>query len=666
MDSTVHTGVTKTGGRTSVEAKSLVSKGGETVLLLLQVQAAERDARTLLEECETVVRHALLETEGEGWTRLDGALKEMNGLMKGLLLARTIEEVHAIVGLVDTSGTLHISSAGRGEAYLVRAGTASQITEYTRGKPLSAFVHISSGPLEGHDAVVLSTQRLLRVFTPAQLAQTVARGERAIREVTDKLTDEREEAAVALLQQPGAAAVSEEEESPARPAAALPSRRYGGRRSQRFSLSIPPSVRRTFTAAGKSVLPFLSGVGRKSLRKLSSSSSLMQNLQERVVQFKSDLKHPQRKRRAHLFLVAGAVAAFLVIFVIVRLSTASERSKTRTELSTLMQKISEEIKTADNRRIAGDTDAANQILDRADAWAKQVMDNESGLFRVEALDLLDRIRAKKEEINNILRVSPRVLVNVSAKDENVALQGLIGVADGEFIAYDRQHWFHIILNGVDDGKTVADDGFIIAGAEFARMKSPVFLTTGSSVVEIQGSQPVSMKTEDPAGWATGKDLEAYQRYLYVLSPSDNQIYKYERLTNRYGPAAPYNVNGDLAGALDMTIDASIYVLKEGGTVVRLLRGEAKPFTIRHAPEGVLAGATKLTKIADHNFYFLDSVKSRVVVVGDGGATGEAGYVKQYVLEGEQLGKLQDLYVDPEESHLYVADEKRVYVIDLVK
>jgi len=65
-------------------------------------------------------------------------------------------------------------------------------------------------------------------------------------------------------------------------------------------------------------------------------------------------------------------------------------------------------------------------------------------------------------------------------------------------------------------------------------------------------------------------------------------------------------------------------------------------------------------------YFLDPVKSRIVIVSDGGGAGEATYLKQYVLEGEQIGKLQDLYVDPDESHLYVLDEKRVYVIDLVK
>jgi len=259
-----------------------------------------------------------------------------------------------------------------------------------------------------------------------------------------------------------------------------------------------------------------------------------------------------------------------------------------------------------------------------------------------------------------------VLVNVGAKDSEVSLQGMIGVADGEFIVYDRQHWYHVLLNGVDDPKTLGDDGLIIDGTQFERFKSPVFLTTGSAMVELQSGQPISIKTEDTAGWAAGKDLETYQRYLYLLSSSDNQIYKYERLNNRYGPAIPYNVNGDLSGAIDMTIDTSIYVLKEGGAIVRLLRGEAKPFLIRHAPDGTFANATKIVKVSDRDFYFLDPTKSRVIVASDGGTAGESSYLKQYVLEGEQLGKLQDLYVDSDESHLYVTDEKRVYVIDLVK
>jgi hypothetical protein len=173
-----------------------------------------------------------------------------------------------------------------------------------------------------------------------------------------------------------------------------------------------------------------------------------------------------------------------------------------------------------------------------------------------------------------------------------------------------------------------------------------------------------MKTEDPAGWITGKAIETYLRNLYVLSPENSQIYKYERLSNRYAPPVEYNVNGDLSGAIDMAIDGNVYVLKEGGQVVKLFRGETRPFTIRHLPEGVLDEATKVFKVQDGNLYFLVPSLSRVVIVTDGEASGESSYVKQYILEGDQVGELVDLYVDPEELRLYVLDAKRVYSIDL--
>ena len=79
---------------------------------------------------------------------------------------------------------------------------------------------------------------------------------------------------------------------------------------------------------------------------------------------------------------------------------------------------------------------------------------------------------------------------------------------------------------------------------------------------------------------------------------------------------------------------------------------------------MLKDSTKLYKVIDGNLYFLDPEGARVVVTTDGGATGEASYLRQYVLEGDQIGTLRDLYVDPDQTHLYVLDEKRLYVIDL--
>ncbi|MEK7218486.1 MAG: hypothetical protein AAB728_03400 [Patescibacteria group bacterium] len=677
MDLSVQTGVAQADGAQVLLSRSYASKSEETVLLLLQVYAEERQARAFAEECENVIRHALLDTEGDAWNRLDGTLKELNGLVKGLLLARTMDEVHAIVAVVEKDGGLHVSHAGRGEAYLVRRGAATQITEYTRGKPLSAFVHISSGALEAQDSVALATQRLLRAFTPAQLAQlTFQRGEEALRDIITRLEAEEEPAALAIVASGSPVKTAEviaprQEYSRGRP---LPSRRSRpaawrfGQAGRRIPLAVPTLLRKAGSSlkrAGARAAPVVARWAKTGIGKLSRTSTHVQTLREKASVFMADLKHPQRKRRAHVLLLAGALAAFLVIFLVVKLSITSQRSKTRAELSTLVDRINEEIKTADNRRIAGDTDAANDILQRADAWAKQVMDNESGLFRVQALDLLDRIRSKKEELNNITRLSPRVLVNLAAKNSDVSAQGMVGIADGEFVVFDREQWYHVLLNGVDDPRPLTEDGFIIDGAAFPRYKGQAFLTTGNAVLELQGSQPVSMKTEDLSGWVTGKDMETYLRYLYILGV-DNNIMKYERLNNRYGAAVQYNVSGDLTGALDMTIDSSIYVLREGGAIVKMLRGEAKPFTISHAPDGTFKTATKIVKMPESNFYFLDPEKRRISVTSDGGANGDSTYLRQYVLEGDQVGKLQDLYVDPDEAHLYVLDEKRIYVIDLLK
>jgi hypothetical protein len=383
--------------------------------------------------------------------------------------------------------------------------------------------------------------------------------------------------------------------------------------------------------------------------------------------FFADLRHPQRKRRAHLLLIAGALVVFLLAWIIVNLSASTERGRTRTELKQLMEQIDQEIKTAGNRQLSGDIDGANLVLGRAQEEAQQVMNNEGGLYRREALDLLDRIRAKNEEINHIVRLSPRLVVNAAAKSTDISLLGMVGLADGEFALYDKQNFYRVLLNTIDDPQKISAQESLVDAAFFARYQSVVFQLADNSIVETIGGQPTVMKTEDPAGWISGRDVKTYLRFLYLLSPENNQIYKYERLSNRYSAPSEYNVNGKLEGALDMAIDGAIYVLKRGGEVVKLFRGETQPFTIRHAPEqNILSTATKAFKVSGGNLYFLDPTGSRVVVATDGGPTGESSYKTQYVLEGDQISTLKDFFVDADEAHLYVLDEKRLYVVDLVK
>ncbi len=660
MDVTVRTGQTKSARGVSAMSLPFTSVHGEKVCFLMEIHADAADAKRLEQECELVVQHALLETEGEAAARLDSTLKELNGLLKGVLLAGAVREVHMVLSIVEPNGLVHVSHAGRAEAYLVRRGTASQVTEYVGGRPTPAFVHIASGEVESKDIVILSTQRLLRSLTPVQLAAKAHHQKDLVAELVHALESEGERAAVAAYFI--GALQTEEQEKPERPA---PAARARAKRPSMPSAAHIGSASKAL--AGKAAAAAVSAV-----KPLASADWVKQG-QERWKMFLSDLAHPKRKKRAHLLLLAGAIAVLIILWTMMHLFTSSQRSKTKAELEQLVAQIEDQLKTADNRRIIGDTDSANAILSQAEERAKQVRDNESGLYRAEALELLDRIMSKREELNNILRVtSPRVVANIGAKDPSAQLEGIIGLNDGEFMAYDLSGFYRVLLNSVDTKTPLSDGERIVDGVAFPRYQSVLFLTSGNSLVEEVNGQMTPQKTDDADGWVNAVDLETYQRNLYFLAADERKIYKYERLNNRFAQRVQYNVAGDLTNALDMSIDGNIYVLKEGGEVLSFYRGEVKPFSIKRLPPDALKNAYKIVK-QTKNFYFLAPARSgdgaseaggRVIVTTDGGPTGESTYVRQYVLEGEQIGKLKDLYVDPDESHLYVADDKRIYVIDL--
>ncbi|HLD07690.1 MAG TPA: hypothetical protein VJB60_01360 [Candidatus Peribacterales bacterium] len=640
----------KTAARADVHlaAKSTDAESGEKVIWLVRVDGREKECQHFIQEWNHTVERTLAHSEEEPAERMEGALKELNGLLKAIQISEQIREVNAMIGIYDTEGILHVAQAGRAEAYLVRNGSTAQITERATGGGAAQFLYISSGDIRRGDTVLLSTERLLRTVTPAQIAQAARRKTDLLEVMRDALESEKESASLALLTNALDDPTLDEV-----PAAAPIQREYGSHkrsRGKKFSVALPHF-------SFKFRMPTIAG--GKWFR--DARTFFERHLRE----FQKDLQHPTRKRRAHLLLLAGALIVFIGIWAGFQVTTVSRRSQNRAELTTLVEKINEDIKTAENRHLMGDTESANAILNRAEEEARNVMQNESGLFRTEALDLLDRIREKREGISNIVRLTPTLVANLTTRNPDIIARGIVGIERGRLIAYDRQNLYSVIVNAVDEPQRLDGDNLILNGTYFERFDTAVFITKENRLIELIEGQPTAMKTDDPGGWLSGQDLATYIRYLYLLSPQNNQIFKYERLSNRYSAPTEYNVDGNLENALDMTIDSDVYILKSGGEVVKLFRGENRPFTVRNLPTDALKTTTKIVKPSDRgNFYFLDPENARIIVTRTDDDSGESLYLKQYVLEGDQIGLLQDLYVDPEETQLIILDEKRLYSINL--
>ncbi len=657
---TITTVKTKLQGNAHLISHVFDGEKGEQIVTLLRIDGEVRNVDHFKEEWLRTIERTLPHAEEDAYERLEGALKEMNGLLKGTLISGNVQEINALIALADTDGTLHVAQAGRSEAYLTRNGTTVQITEGSAAREGAQFLHISSGALQSDDTVILSSERLLRTMSPVQITHIVRRKSEALDSIRDLLEREKEVAVLALL-------------SPKMTEAKIPSA-LPSRRSSRESFLERMMPKRKASSVGRSLrkkmsLPSFKGKKWKVHVNLDVMRSLLggtnTGIRRRIKDFLDDLQHPTRKRKAHLLLIAGAIVVFVGIWSAFQISTVSKKSQTRVELEKLVEKINGDLRMAENRQLMGDTESANAILTRAEEEAKGVMQNESGLFRTDALDLLDRIRAKRESINNIVRLTPTVVANLSAQNPDVSARGLIGIERGRLTAFDRQNLYSIIVNAVDEPQRLDGENLILDGAYFERFKTQIFMTKENRLIELIEGQPTAMKTDDPGGWLNGPDMETYLRYLYILSPQNNQILKYERLSNRYSAPSEYNVNGKLEGALDMVIDADLYVLHQGGKVTKLLRGEERPFVIRNLPTGALDKTTKIVKPSEKsNFYFLDPEGKRVIVTRSDDDLGESLYLKQFVLEGEQVGTLQDLYVDPEEAQLFILDEKRLYSISL--
>jgi hypothetical protein len=645
------TGLTVTTTKTRVRpdvhlaSKAFKTESGEHMVWLLRIDGREKEVDHLIHEWTHTMERTLVDSDDPAYERLEGALKELNGLLKAVQISDHITEVNAVLAVLAKDGVLHISQAGRAEGYLVRGGKTIQITERSAGREQPQFLFISNGDLQTGDLVLLSTERLLRSMTPAQITQAARERNTLLELVKDVLETDKEVAALALIF-PDDNSTDPSATPTARQEKVVRSRRKPGK-TMREKMKMPvvwrdhrDTLYNVFVKGGE--------VARKQIKTL-----------------QSDLQHPTRKRRAHLLLLAAAIVVFVGIWSGFQVSLVSRKSQSRSELKTLVEKINDDIRVAENRQIMGDMETANSILNRAEENARNVMQSESGLYRTEALDILDRIRSKRESINNIVRLSPTIVANLSTRNPNVSARGLIGIERGRLIVYDRQHLYSIIVNAVDEPQKLDGENLILDGTAFPRFNTVVFLTKENRLIELIEGQPTAMKTDDPAGWLTGPDIETYIRFLYILSPQNNQILKYERLSNRYSTPSEYNVNGNLEGALDMAIDSDVYVLKPGGEVVKLFRGETRNFSIRNLPMGAIDTATKIFKPSDRgNFYFLDPEGSRVIVARTDDDLGESLYLKQYVLEGEQIGKLQDLYVDSDETQLLIMDEKRLYSVNL--
>ncbi|MBN2306914.1 hypothetical protein JXD20_02920 [Candidatus Peregrinibacteria bacterium] len=599
-----------------VQLKTLKSPRTEDQLwVAFKIEGDTKYARSTMQDIIDTLDEVFFDhLDVEVYERFEHALKEVNLTYKTLKEKRGIRSVGNISAIIAvfSGNELHLTQTADAEAYLVRKGKLSLISEGLSGKSDDLFTNIASGELLPEDKIIFSTSRLLRMATHSQLAQMCSEGVTealdAIRELV--LSDNELSIGVTCL------------------STKLPHR--GGTAVSKGD-------------GGGKALAVLGDYLTKTAHFIQSKFKL------------GGRKLPMEKNN---ILIAIGIIAIVLILSISFLLNSRHDSQLRDEYRLRIEAMNQDLHVANTKGYANDKETANAILNKVETDAKAILD--SKYFRAEALALLDKVQATRDSINNTKRITDITpYVNLSTKRENVEATGFVNL-DDNFFVYEYNALYEVILDQVLDPKTIDQTEVVVNATAMEDQGLITMMTQSGRIIEYFDGQFEFVGTDDET-WKSGVDMAAYGRNLYILNPTDNQIYKYSRARAKYGNATEYSLDANLSGALSLAIDGNIYVLKEDGSILKIFKGEQQSFEIDDLATDI-SSATEILTLPEHrNLYVLDLENRRVIILEKEVGTG-ARYTGQVYFE--ELDDVQDFYVDKKEDKLYLLTKKAIYQVEI--
>lgn len=377
-------------------------------------------------------------------------------------------------------------------------------------------------------------------------------------------------------------------------------------------------------------------------------------------------------QKSKLFLIFGIIFLFVFAESILFTGRHHNIAATKNILNEEVQKIKELIDDSSAALIYNDEDGARSSLAAAYERLEKLPELQKQLTQSISLRTLWPVagtltKEKIVELQNALLPLTQKLQRASTLENpsttlNLAevLPEPLGIAlkDGILFAYNKNalvRYEKSVTQKMDIALPTAQgainyvlphetrDTLLIVSGDLAYLYNTQTKTLGEAVL-LQG-QP--------------QDAALYRGRLYTLENRQNQIYKYEPVSQVFSAGASWITDGTLVSSgRALAIDGAIYVLSDKGEVTEFLRGRKRDFALKGIDPAFTETTVLWTDENSNYLYILEPIQKRLAVFGK-----DDGVLKiQYLLP--TLEVLRDFTVDETKKTAYLLDGPSVVVIPL--
>lgn len=273
-------------------------------------------------------------------------------------------------------------------------------------------------------------------------------------------------------------------------------------------------------------------------------------------------------------------------------------------------------------------------------------------------DLQNTISQLEDQLKGITRVSAATLYQnpkAGASYSSLALLGenvyAVNSSTGEITASAKN---------ASTSKTIGSNPELKGTLSLtpSAVSNSLFALTSDSVYQIKPDGTITKQSTTSSSWPSSVAIAAYLQNIYLLSPSDNQIYRFTKSSSGFGAKTAYlkkTPSGLLVDATSLSVTGNVFVAKRNGDILLFDQGNQKDFQISGKPTDMIdISEIVYTELPDQ-LIVLNPIKKAFILLAlkDTGAE----YIKEVIVNS--TSDISSFGYDAKDKNVYFTTNNQI-------